>query len=183
METVEKPANLAQVEILAYNIHNGVNQTYSGIHPYGFHLAMVAGVATQFAHELPSGAFYETMAACWLHDVIEDCRWTYNDVKQATSEVVAEIVYAVTDELGKNRKERKRRTYPKIAANRLAVFVKLCDRIANTQFSKDSASTSSKSAHMFKGYCEEYPTFKTTLYQHGEYPELWAKADLVHNFN
>lgn len=182
MSEITKSACLNDVEVQACNAHNAVNHMYAGALPYGFHLKQVADLAQKFSYEIPIYAFYQTVAAAWLHDVMEDCRWTYNDVARATSKDVAEIVFALTDELGRNRQERKQRTLPKIAANRLAVFVKLCDRIANSEYSKNSLD-SAKSQRMFKVYCAEYPAFKAALYQHGEYPQLWAYCDQVHNFS
>ena len=56
-----------------------------------------------------------------------------NKIKDYFGEDVAEMVFAVTDELGRNRKERKVKTYPKIAANPEAIILKLADRIANIE--------------------------------------------------
>lgn len=53
---------------------------------------------------------------------------------------MAEIVFCVTNEQGRNRKERIKRTYPKIRNNRWAQFVKLCDRIANVEHSLETKS-------------------------------------------
>ena len=71
-----------------------------------------------------------------LHDTLEDTTLSYNDIKKAFGKEVAEIVYCVTDELGRNRNERKEKTYPKIKANWKATVVKICDRIANITQSK-----------------------------------------------
>jgi (p)ppGpp synthase/HD superfamily hydrolase len=92
------------------------------------------------------------------HDVIEDTTNTYNDVKQVLGEEVADIIYDVTNELGKNRKERAIKTYPKIRKNPDAILVKLADRIANTKHSKETDSG------MFKKYKQEYPEFRLNLF-------------------
>jgi (p)ppGpp synthase/HD superfamily hydrolase len=184
---IPTPLDLYQVSLKAISAHADVNHFYGGSLPYSYHLEMVVAIAAAHLAELRTEDEKTdraaVLASAWLHDVIEDCRWTYNDVQVATNYQVAEIVYALTDELGKNRDERKRKTLPKIAANRLAAFVKIADRIANTQHSKKTAEESTKSASMFEKYCQEYPDFKAALYQHGEYPQLWAYADRVHNFN
>ncbi|MFM9449568.1 hypothetical protein ACKI1Y_44750, partial [Streptomyces acidiscabies] len=70
-----------------------------------------------------------------LHDTTEDCRINYNDVKSEFGELVADFVYRVTNELGRNRVERADKTYPKIAECAIATWVKLCDRISNMRFS------------------------------------------------
>lgn len=43
------------------------------------------------------------------------------------------MVYCVTDELGRNRKEKKEKTLPKTASNPDAIILKLADRIANIE--------------------------------------------------
>ena len=93
-----------------------------------------------------------------MHDVLEDTHLSYNDIKKEFGEDIAELVYAVTDELGRNRKERKEKTYPKIKGNPKAIAVKLCDRIANVREAKSSASK------MFRMYKDEHAEFTITLY-------------------
>ena len=39
-----------------------------------------------------------------MHDVIEDARQIYNDVRQQLGETVAELAYSLTNEKGRNRK-------------------------------------------------------------------------------
>jgi hypothetical protein len=43
--------------------------------------------------------------ACWGHDTIEDTRTSYNDAANHLGKDAADIVYAVTNEKGKNRAE------------------------------------------------------------------------------
>lgn len=76
------------------------NQKY-GNRPYFNHLEQVVTTLERFRISNP-----HLLAAGFLHDVIEDTDASYNDVKKVTNTVVAELVYAVTDELGRNRKER-----------------------------------------------------------------------------
>ena len=81
--------------------------------------------------------------------------------------MVADIVYCVTDEKGKNRKERKNdKYYQELKENKLAVFVKLADLAANTLFSKLSGSS------MYEKYKKEWPKFKEKLYI-AEYKEFF----------
>jgi hypothetical protein len=70
----------------------------------------------------------------------------------------ADIVFAVTNDKGKNRKERAGVNYYRgIRDTSGAVFVKLCDRIANVQYSKMTKS------RMFKMYQEEHSDFERFL--------------------
>ena len=69
-------------------------------------------IACKYIHLLPNNrVISEVLAACWVHDVIEDCRETYNDVKNVLGERVADIAYALTNEKGKTRKERANDKY------------------------------------------------------------------------
>jgi guanosine-3',5'-bis(diphosphate) 3'-pyrophosphohydrolase len=97
-------------------------------YPYTYHLGLVVQVLEKFGWDDPV-----MLCGGWLHDCIEDTNTSYNDVKAEFGEEVAELVYAVTNELGRNRKERNERTYPKIRGNQRATALKLADRIANVE--------------------------------------------------
>lgn len=154
--------------------HNSTNHWYDEYLPYEFHLRMVAQVAKDFIHLVPDSNDGEigdreaiTMAA-YGHDLIEDTRVSYNDVKEVLGFQVAEIIYAVSNEKGKNRKERANdKYYEGIRNTPGAVFVKLCDRIANVQYSKMTKS------RMFEMYKKENTEFTKSLGLRGdrvEYP-------------
>ncbi len=143
--------------------------------PYEFHLRMVVNVYEKFKHLLDGNTEYATgdkianpvlqlsvshvvKLACWGHDLIEDTRVSYNDVKKVLGEGAADIIYAVTNEKGKNRKERANdKYYEGIRNTDGAVFVKLCDRIANVQYSKMTGS------RMFDMYKKENGEFTKAL--------------------
>lgn len=136
-----------------YNRHDVVcNQKYDNNLPYSFHLKIVGSVAEQFIELIPrtlvgkgnmrSGPVY-SKERDWVlmgaagHDLIEDARLTYNDVLNLSgSKHVADIIYACTEEKGKDRNERHSdRYYKELSKNDLAVFVKMCDIIANVKYS------------------------------------------------
>jgi hypothetical protein len=72
---------------------------------------------------------------------------------------VAEIVYAVTDEKGRTRKEKKNeKFYRELFGNKLGLFVKLADRMANVAYSKSVDSP------MFYKYRREYVDLFTKCY-------------------
>lgn len=139
------------------------SQSYD-IYPYIYHVKQVVRIAEELAYD------EEIILACTLHDVLEDTELSYNDIKKAFGEEVAEIVYAVTDELGRNRKERKSKTYPKIQANWKATVVKICDRIANIDQSR------SYNAKLFETYRKENTDFKQQLYNPEHPAEQVTKA-------
>jgi len=139
---------------LATKGHNDSNHLYGDV-SYTIHLSHVVDVAYRFIDLIPVGFRPNVIAGCWLHDSIEDARLSYNDVKKAlNSIIVAEIVFAVTNEKGRNRKERANDNYYKgIRETEGATFVKLCDRIANIEF-KGKADM----------YAKEHPYFREQLY-------------------
>ena len=127
------------------------NQTYDG-YPYYYHLEEVVDILREFG-------FTEDkyIISGYLHDAMEDTAVSYNDIKEKFGIEVAEIVYAVTDELGRNRKERKAKTYPKIKENKDAIIVKLGDRISNM---RNSLLKGHKMSDM---YIKEYKEFRSAL--------------------
>jgi (p)ppGpp synthase/HD superfamily hydrolase len=157
--------------------HSSTNHMYDTYLPYEFHLRMVAHVAKKYSHLLDNEVDYFTgkkeydrgrdatvtlrtacLRAAWGHDLIEDTRVSYNDVKENLGQEAADIIYALTNEKGKNRKERANdKYYEGIRNTPGAVFVKLCDRIANVQYSKMTGS------RMFEMYRKENDEFVTRL--------------------
>lgn len=153
----------------AVKCHNETNHQYDG-KPYDVHLQMVVDNFHKFKHLLTLKTPENLQIvedACWCHDVIEDCRQTYNDVKKATNENVANIVYTLTNEKGKTRKERANEKYYEGIRNiRCADFVKLCDRIANIEYSKQNKSK------MYQMYIDEMDDFLTKLQPEFHYNEM-----------
>lgn len=148
--------------------HRDTNHMYDKYLPYEFHLRMVVEVVKKFQSVITYEKDFEyVLLGAWGHDLIEDTRVSYNDVKKELGEMTADIVYACSNEKGKNRKDRANyRYYDGIGTTPYAVFVKLCDRIANVQYSKMSGSI------MFEMYRQENPDFIRSLgYSMNEYHE------------
>lgn len=142
----------------AIEAHAKTNHLYDG-KPYSVHLSMVVMTAMKYLDCIPSQSQDDVLSACWLHDTIEDCRLTYNDIKEVAGERVADIVYAVTNEKGKNRKERANDVYyDGIRGCLWATYVKLCDRFANVQYSYDTNS------RMYGVYQKENDEFLLALF-------------------
>ena len=139
--------------------HKSTNHMYDKYLPYEFHLRMVVNVYEKYKNLLPNNHGLldnqvNVYLACWGHDLIEDTRVSYNDVKEQLGESAADIIYALTNEKGKNRKERANdKYYEGIRNTDGAIFVKLCDRIANVQYSKMTKS------RMFEMYKKENMEF------------------------
>lgn len=152
----------------AIKCHNDTNCEYDG-KPYVTHLKMVYDYAYKYSHLLPTDQIEYALAAAWNHDVIEDCRQTYNDVSRAIGNKVAEIVYALTNEKGKNRSERaNEKYYFGIKENEIAHYIKICDRLANIRYSKETNSPK------FEMYQEESDSFKDQLYL-TKYGEMFSE--------
>lgn len=150
----------------AIKCHHETNHLYDG-NPYEFHLIMVVDVFDQFKHLISEDSWQDVEDACWCHDVIEDCRQTYNDVKSATNEYVAELVYLLTNEKGRTRKERaNEKYYSGIRKDKNAIFIKLCDRIANYNYSKISGS------RMAQVYEKEMDLFLSKLDVYQYFPDM-----------
>jgi (p)ppGpp synthase/HD superfamily hydrolase len=146
------------------NQHRNTNHMYDTYLPYEFHLRMVANVADRFMDIFPWNTeddchFRNAIRiAAFGHDLIEDTRVSYNDVKAVLGIVAADIIYAVSNEKGKTRAERANdKYYEGIRNTPGAVFVKMADRIANVQYSKMSGS------RMFRMYQKENAHFVKSL--------------------
>ena len=156
----------------AHALHASVNHAYDRIRPYGFHLDMVVNWVRKYIEEVcvSEQDILPIYFAAFYHDSIEDARLSYNDVMKIAKELMdeeqaylaTEIVYALTNEKGRNRAERANEKYfAGIREIPYAPFVKLADRLANTSyaFSKGTAD----SLRMSKVYREELPGFLEAL--------------------
>ena len=141
--------NLERAILVAQKAHE--RQVYDEIYPYTYHVLKVVEIAKELHYD------EDILIACALHDTLEDTSLTYNKIKKAFGLEIAEIVYAVTDEMGRNRRERKGKTYPKTKSNWKAIIVKICDRIANMEHSY------SYNKKMYEMYLNELPAFKKEL--------------------
>lgn len=162
--------------VFAINAHK--NQTYgdgNDAKPYIIHLISVSDILNRFGFysiDYERGRILQI--ASLLHDTIEDAGIKFKDIEKSFGKDVAEIVYCVTDELGRNRKERHEKTYPKIRANRNAIVVKLADRIANVEYSSKNRS------RQMDMYRSEFQDFKHHLYN-GENIEMWNHLEKILN--
>ena len=156
----------------AHALHASVNHAYDRIRPYGFHLDMVVNWVGKYIADVceKEQDVLPIYFAAFYHDSIEDARLSYNDVMKIAKGLMdeeqaylaTEIVYALTNEKGRNRAERaNEKYYAGIREIPYAPFVKLADRLANTSyaFSKGTAD----SLRMSKVYREELPGFLEAL--------------------
>lgn len=161
--------------------------TYDG-GPYVKHLDAVVDVLMRFG--VKDLWDEDLLIAAYLHDLMEDCGFTVVDLASRFGMNVATLVEAVTNEPGKNREERHRKTYPKIKRLKEAVRLKLADRIANVESclvkEKESEipvilslkgevlSYFKKRSRLLKMYRKEHAEFVEALYSSGEFEEMWS---------
>ena len=173
-QTKGKPVTsqlIKKAQAFAQKAHSA--QTYDQ-YPYFKHLEDVYNVLIEFGY-----TYEPLLAASFIHDVLEDTATSYSDLKKEFGEEIAEIVYCMTDEMGRNRKEKKEKTYPKIRSNPYSIILKLCDRIANVRHSKATAEDGKSFSVMYK---KEYIGFRWALYVSGHAQELWDELDKLMEF-
>jgi len=167
---------IEKARIYAYKCHRDVNHWYDG-KPYEYHLEMSFKEAEKYIYLIPNEFQIFVLIAVLCHDLFEDARQSYNDIKRNTNETVADIVYAVSDEKGKTREEKHNdKYYNGIRTISGALFVKLCDRLANSKHSLEQKST------MFNKYKKEYFDFKKQLYNESLKP-MFDELDSLYNNN
>ena len=112
----------------------------------------------------------------YLHDVVEDTEISYEKVKEVFGEFIADCVGIVTDEAGQNRKERKKKTYEKMAKVigdlELALIVKAADRLANIE-----ACLAGGNKDLLAMYKAEHLTFQMSVYRKGLCDDIWQKLE------
>ena len=168
----------------AGDIHADVNQKFDG-KPYIFHLKRVLDAAMKYGQDIVQFEKYKyiiAFGACY-HDTIEDARLTYNDVlkeakkffdNEEDAETATEIVYALTNEKGRNRAERANdKYYQGIRETPFATFIKFCDRFANYSYAVENKTS------MAKKYKQEMPHFIEILLQPKEYTPMYMVPNSI----
>jgi (p)ppGpp synthase/HD superfamily hydrolase len=159
----------------ALKSHRKVNQMY-GEYPYEHHLNMVNEVYHIFKTVIPFEDRDYVEAALWLHDVIEDTGETYNDVLKKTNKKVADLVFALTNEKGRNRSERSNsKYYRSLRTIEYGTFCKICDKFANIKSSVETGHG------MIKAHRKELKKFIHELYSYRYFTIFFHLSALLHN--
>lgn len=168
---------IEKMRTLAYQKHDEPSgcQRY-GNAPYSTHLEAVVAVIKRYLYYIESDKHDVVITAGYGHDLVEDTEVTESFLIKNFGYEVADIIYRVSNERGRDRKERNFKTYPKIWRNDLAIFVKLADRIANTTNSKNTGY------RMYKTYQKEYPIFRYALMVRELYPDMWKELDEINGY-
>ena len=144
-------------------------QKYAKVYPYSFHLDAAVEVASRFGI-----TDRRIILAILGHDVIEDTRQKIWQMAVAGFPVRSlRMIWLVTDKAGATRDERKANTLPGIRQDEDAVIVKLCDRIANVEFSIRNHEPK------FARHVAEYAFFRASLYdaRHVRTQKMWLHLD------
>lgn len=150
---------------LAASAHK--DQKY-GDEPYTVHLGHVFEVLKRFGCD-----DQDILVAAWLHDIVEDTDVELSQIELMFGKAVSDLVWRVTNEAGKNRKERHAKTYPKIQESERATTLKLADRIANTEKSIEDGDD------ILQMYEKEYSSFREAMYKSGQNEAMWRHLDFL----
>jgi guanosine-3',5'-bis(diphosphate) 3'-pyrophosphohydrolase len=158
-----------QEQARAFAIKAHANQKY-GEHPYSYHLDQVAALARPYGEE--------AVAIAYLHDTAEDTEATIPEIESKFGSKIASCVSLLTDEPGANRKERKAKTYAKLAAvhgpNEIALLVKAADRLANVR-----ACVKDRKQSLWQVYRGEHEAFRSAAYRPGLCDPLWSELETL----
>lgn len=163
VDALDKPHNSVECtalfnKMLEYAMKKHGDQKYDKGAPYVVHLIGVSNIANRFGYRVDDLELgYEVHITCLGHDLIEDPRVKFRELKLMFGDEIAEAIYCLSDELGRDRDEVNVKTWPKIRGNRIANIVKPCDRIFNFETSLANHS------HQLKRYIREHEAIKAAL--------------------
>ncbi len=156
-------------------------QCYGPFLPYVYHLDQVASLLVPYGEQ--------AVIVGYLHDVLEDTKVEYDSLALAFGGPVAMLVAIVTDEVGRNRRERKSATNAKLVkiqatwATSLALVVKAADRLANLRQCvlelKNPQPGQSPDNSKLQMYCREATEFRYAVWRPNLCDHLWAEIDRI----
>lgn len=137
-----------------------------GDKPYVYHLDQVAGLVEFYGND--------AQVIGYLHDVVEDTPVNRLEVAEVFGHFVGACVEIVTDEPGRTREERKRKTNQKMrrvsGSHELALVVKAADRLANV-----TACITERNDVLLERYLREQAVFRSAVYRKGLCDDIWSR--------
>lgn len=131
---------IIKIRVYAFHRHDiYVNQWYDKNLklPYSYHLQLVVDTICRYSYILDGNMddFKKAIIIGYLHDIVEDCRLTFNDLSKLIGVDMARLVMKlVCDPRGETKEDRLNdEYYAGVNEHFLTAFVKLADRIANIE--------------------------------------------------
>lgn len=161
-------------EVREYAMEAHGDQRY-GDRPYVAHLDAVAALTSLVTSE----DRLRLMTVAYLHDVLEDTPVTREELRERWGSSVAEAVALITDPDAQTRKERKKLLHERLAqtderteAGRMALLVKVADRLANVW-----ECVATKQDGLLKMYRKEHADFRRAAYRPGMCDSWWEEIE------
>ena len=182
---MEELIRIAVIEAYAKEKYREANCLYDGRDYFDSHISDVMTVVKDNGQIfLYHKDYLDTLGAGATHDLIEDAKQTFNDIKKVCGEEVAKITLAVTDVHAENRLMRHLLTMHKTVSDHRAIILKMADMLANARYSKLSGSG------MHDKYIKEYayrkaiftmalPWYNEKLNMY-EVNKFWFELDDIH---
>ena len=165
-----KDCDLKKIKRYAEKCYKEANCTYGDEGgSYMIHINMVVDFLTKHIAVFKNlEDAVHTLGAADCHDLMEDAKQTYTDIKKVAGKDVADITLGVTDVPAENRLMKHLLTMGKTVRDYRAIILKMADIYSNAKFSKESRSS------MYPKYAAEYlyrrPIFGSAL--------IWYRNDL-----
>ena len=154
------------------------DQKYGGLSYFVGHLCNVAALAVQYEHCVHPADYHDhwpvrekrmlLLIVAYLHDILEDTSVGRDRIDAVFGTYIGDLVDNLTDHKVGNRATRKLNTWHKIRKSPISVYIKLCDRLANT-----------RSGGKLEMYRKEFPLFQAALYTPGQFESLWDELELA----
>lgn len=143
-----------------------------GEFPYSIHLDQVEKLAEPFG--------INAMIVAQLHDVLEDTTTCIDELRTDFGELISLSVSYLTDPIRGNRLAKKQQLYQRLQlldeneeAEKLALIVKACDRLANVKASRLFHPDK------FIMYQTEHAAFRQAAYRVGLCDMIWWELDRI----
>lgn len=166
MDAAENPL-VERARTFALEVHGA--QLY-GSRPYIVHLEAVAALVEAYGEE--------ARAVAYLHDVVEDTSVQIEAIALAFGRRIAKCVAILTDAAGGSRKERKRKTYARMAGVsgdlEIALIVKAADRLANMR-----ACVADGNEELLSVYRAEFSAFRDAARRESQGCDLWSEMEEI----